>query len=112
MPSLSGAPGCDSCLLLRQKVVELEVRLADLYQIKLEEQIIDSIVSVGPPRSYIHTGHLDSTLPCMNPNPAHTTAPWPLLGTKPTLPVNSTPHQPWRTACRSKRDGRAVGTTH
>ena len=109
MPSLSGAPGCDSCLLLRQKVVELEVRLANLYQIKLDEQFIDSIVSVGPPRSYIHTGHLDSTLPCMDPNPVHTTTPWPLLGTKPTLPVNSTPHQPWRTAGRSKRDGRRSG---
>src|SRR4029434_8104519 len=100
MPPLSGAPGCDSCLLLRQKVVELEVRLANLYQIKLDEQFIDSIVSVGPPRSYIHTAHLDSPLPCMDPNPDHTTAPWPLLGTKPTLLVNSTPHQPepWRTA--------------
>lgn len=109
MPSLSGAPGCDSCLLLRQKVVELEVRLANLYQIKLDEQFIDSIVSVGPLHTHTHTGHLDSTLPCMNPNPDHTTAPWPLLGTKPTLPVNSTPHQPWRTAGRSKRDGRRSG---
>ena len=72
MSPLSGAPGCDFCLLLRQKVVELEVRLADLYQIKLEEQFNDSIVSVGPPHSYIHTGHLDATLPCMDHNPAHT----------------------------------------
>src|SRR4029434_11357784 len=47
----------------------------------------------------------------MNTNPDHTTAPWPLVGTKPTLPVNSTPHQPepWRTAGRSKRDGRRSG---
>ena len=59
MPSLSGAPGCDSCLLLRQKVVELEVRLANLYQIKLDEQFIDSIVSVGP----LHTHTLDISIP-------------------------------------------------
>ena len=56
MPSLSGAPGCDSCLLLRQKVVELEVRLANLYQIKLDEQFIDSIVSVWvTPRAVVRS---------------------------------------------------------
>ena len=112
MPTLSGAPGCDSCLLLRQNVVELEVRLTNLYQIKMDEQFIDSIVSVGPPRSYMHTGHLDSTLPCVNPNSDPNIAPWPLLGTKPTLPpASSTPHQPepWRTAGRSKRHGRRSG---
>ena len=47
----------------------------------------------------------------MHEYPDHTIPPWPLLGTKPTLPVNSTPQQPepWRTAGRRKQDGRRSG---
>ncbi|KAG5261974.1 hypothetical protein AALO_G00290680 [Alosa alosa] len=57
MPPLSCAPGCDSCVHLSEKIVELEARIATLHQIEKDEQFLDTILSPEPWRRSKHHKH-------------------------------------------------------
>jgi len=46
MSSLASPSGCDSCLRLTQKVAELEGRISVLHQIRDDELILDSLLSI------------------------------------------------------------------
>lgn len=40
-------PGCDSCVQLGKETMDLEERISILHQIKDDEELIDSLVTVG-----------------------------------------------------------------
>ncbi|XP_039664897.1 uncharacterized protein LOC120564180 [Perca fluviatilis] len=115
MPSLSCSPGCDSCLLFSQKIVELEARISTLHQIKASEQFLDTIIIGSSPHTHT-VGCLDSTVPCNTLTPPRTNttsdpvvSPRLLPRTQPALLTSSTPHQPepWRVSKhQSRRSGR------
>uniref|UniRef100_A0A667Z3U5 SGNH hydrolase-type esterase domain-containing protein n=1 Tax=Myripristis murdjan TaxID=586833 RepID=A0A667Z3U5_9TELE len=95
MPPLT-SPGCDGCLRLTQRISELEGRMSTLYQLREEEQIIDSmVVAVGLAASSATAREMDSTvpLPCADVAAASTTEHWSRLGAKPKALVSSTPCQ-------------------
>lgn len=114
MPPLSCSPGCDSCLLFSQKIVELEARISTLHQIKASEEFLDSIIIGSSPHTYT-VGCLDSTVPCNTLTPPRTNttsvpvvSPRLLPRTQPALLTSSTPHQPepWRVSKhQSRRSG-------
>lgn len=103
MPSLSSPPESPYCVCMSQKITELQGRLSLLYQIKEDEQFIDSLVTNI---TNVMAGVENSTGPC----PANTQpeAPWHQLGAKPKAPICSTPQQtrPWIAAPKSKHRGR------
>uniref|UniRef100_UPI0037E7AD0B general transcription factor II-I repeat domain-containing protein 2A-like n=1 Tax=Semicossyphus pulcher TaxID=241346 RepID=UPI0037E7AD0B len=104
MPSLTSPPGCDSCLRLTQKISELEGRISILFQSKDDEQILDSLVTLGPAATTSTAEELDSTVQCGDIASAHASGYRSQLGAKPKVPVSSTPSQrePWITAQKSK----------
>lgn len=66
MPPVTSPSRCDSCLRLTQKISELEGRISILYQIKDEEWLRDSLITMGPPATTTTSGELDLTIPCLD----------------------------------------------
>ncbi len=123
MAPLTSTHGCDSCLRLTQKVSDLEGRISTLYQLRDEERLIDTLVTVGAPKTNSYTGMMDTTVPCADvatSQPAETTVPctdvatsqpadhWSKMGAKPKFLASSTPSQDsrWTTASRGKHGGK------
>ncbi|KAL7408522.1 hypothetical protein ABVT39_024831 [Epinephelus coioides] len=54
--------GCDGCLQKSQAIAELERHISDLYWIRNEEKLLDSVITLGagPP---VNIAELDSTIP-------------------------------------------------
>ncbi len=58
---LTPSHGWDGCLQKSQSIVELEHRISDLYWIRNEEKLLDSVITIGagPP---VNSAELDSTV--------------------------------------------------
>ncbi|KAK1878082.1 Epsin-2 [Dissostichus eleginoides] len=121
MPPLTSTAGCNGCLRLSQKISELEGRISVLHHIRDDEEMLDSLITMGPaatttasldslitmgPTATRTTGELDSTVPWMGV--AARSDHWTVLGTKPKAPVSSSPSQkePWIDARRGKHCGK------
>lgn len=59
---------CDGCLQKSQSIAELERRISDLYWIRDEEKLLDSVITLGagPP---VDAAKLDSTIPATDAAP-------------------------------------------
>lgn len=88
MTPLTSPSGCNSCLRLTQKTSELEGRISILYQLKDEERILDSLVTMGPAVTTTIAVELDSTIPCSDVTAAQTADHWTQLGAKPKTQSN------------------------
>lgn len=71
-------PPC--CVCLGKRIADLEGRISVLHQIKEEEQLLDSVVDLGPTTNATACRKLDSTVQCDPHPPAR--SPWPQLGAK------------------------------
>jgi len=91
MPPFTSPTGCGSCLRLTQQLSELLERISILYQIRDEEQIVDSLVMVGRAATKATTNKLDSTVPWLAA--AQSTDHWNKLGAKPKSLTSSTPNR-------------------
>ncbi|KAI9532980.1 hypothetical protein NQZ68_027452 [Dissostichus eleginoides] len=105
MPPLTSTAGCNGCFRLNQKISELEGRISVLHQIRDDEEMLDSLITMGPTATTT-AGELDSTVPWMGV--AARSDHWTVLGAKPKAPVSSTPSQkePWMDARRGKHSGK------
>ncbi|KAK1878943.1 Transcription elongation factor GreA [Dissostichus eleginoides] len=105
MPPLTSTAGCNGCFRLNQKISELEGRISVLHQIRDDEEMLDSLITMGPTATTT-AGELDSTVPWMGV--AARSDHWTVLGAKPKAPVSSTPSQkePWMDAHRGKHSGK------
>ena len=114
MPPLTSPSGCDSCLCLTQKISELEGKIAVLYQIKDDEQLLDSLVTTGPAFTSSTAGEMVLTVPCLNLSATQPPNHWFKLGAKPKAPATSTPSQkePWTTAHRGKHSRKLLSCLH
>lgn len=54
--------GCDGCLQKSQAIAELERRISDLYWIRNEEKLLDSVITLGA-GTPVNIAALDSTIP-------------------------------------------------
>ncbi|KAG9260322.1 hypothetical protein AMEX_G26567 [Astyanax mexicanus] len=106
MASLSSPSGCSSCLWLSQKIAELEGRISVLYQIKDDEDLLDSMLAT----SQVISAGLDGSLPRAAAPAAQEEEHWPRLGAKPKAAkvCSSTPRQaePWSIVGGGWRGGR------
>ena len=59
---------CDGCLQKSQSIADLERRISDLYWIRNEEKLLDSVITLGadPP---VNSAELDSTIPAVDAAP-------------------------------------------
>ncbi|KAI9547175.1 hypothetical protein NQZ68_019996 [Dissostichus eleginoides] len=105
MPPLTPPSGCGGCLRISQKISELEGRISMLYQIRYDEQILDSLVTFGPAAASTTACELDSTVPWIDV--AGRADHWSQLGAKPKDPVSSTLSQkePWTDVRRRTHHG-------
>ncbi|KAL7829130.1 hypothetical protein AOLI_G00300150 [Acnodon oligacanthus] len=96
MRPLSSPAGCDGCARLSQKIIELEGRISVLYQIKDDEDLLDSLLTTTQPISTRLDGSLHQTAATAVRDR------WPQLGAKPKARevCCSTLHQsePWSVA--------------
>eukprot|EP00064_Thunnus_orientalis_P005062 superscaffoldBa00000482_g5075 len=83
-----------------RKTLELEGRVSILCQLRDEEQILNSLITMGPTVTTTTARELDSTVPCLDVAAAQAADQWTQLGPKPKALVNSTPSQrePWTAA--------------
>ena len=79
MPPLSSPAGCDGCARLSQKISELEGRISVLYQIKDDEDLLDSLLATTQAIST----RLDGSLPRTAATAVHDKDHWPRLGANP-----------------------------
>ncbi|KAJ8356584.1 hypothetical protein SKAU_G00193780 [Synaphobranchus kaupii] len=117
MSSLTSPPDCSGCLRLSQKIAELESRVSNLYQIKRDEQLLDSLAEEA---SRIPVNN--NTLPGSGPPPAAVLEPplissipendhWPVLGAKPKRICSTpTPSSSWVTRSEIRCTGIAGET--
>lgn len=68
MEPLTSPHRCEGCLRKSQSIAELERRISNLYWIRNEEMLLDSVVTLGagPPAS---SGELESTFPVIGAAP-------------------------------------------
>ncbi|KAK1893182.1 Ice nucleation protein [Dissostichus eleginoides] len=60
MPPLISTAGCNGCLRLSQKISELEGRISVLHHIRDDEEMLDSLITMGPAGTT--TASLDSLI--------------------------------------------------
>lgn len=110
MPPLTSPAGCGSCFRLTQQSSELQERISILYQIRDEEGIMDSPVTVGCAATTTATSELDSIVPCLDTAAAQAADHWAQLGAKPKFPVSSAPsrREPWTAAGRGNHGGKLL----
>ncbi|KAK1901178.1 Frizzled-1 [Dissostichus eleginoides] len=101
MPPLTSPSGCGGCLRMSQKISELEGRISMLYQIRDDEQILDSLVTIGPAATTTAC-ELDDTVPWMDV--AARSDHWSQLGAKPT----PSQREPWTDVRRGKHRGKLI----
>ncbi|KAF3856900.1 hypothetical protein F7725_017623, partial [Dissostichus mawsoni] len=101
MPPLTSPSGCGGCLRMSQKISELEGRISMLYQIRDDEQILDSLVTIGPAATTTAC-ELDDTVPWMDV--AARSDHWSQLGAKPT----PSQREPWTDVRRGKQRGKLI----
>ena len=84
-------PDCPGCLSLSQKIVELEGRITTLHEIKVDEELIDSLL-----QSVVPEAAVNATLPASSTLAAPSVpTDWLILGAKPSpMPhvVNTSHH--------------------
>ena len=97
-----------------QKISELEGRISVLYQIQHDEQLLDSLVTMGPAAASSTASEMDSTVPCLDLSAAQPPNHWIKLGAKPKAPASSTPSQKelWTAARRGKHSGKLLSCLH
>ena len=107
MSPLTSSPGCECCLLQRQKIKQLEERISLLHQIKEDEELLDRLAASGeaPPADRQPIGLLEEqpVVPAVpGAGPVVSMENWPTLGAKPKEPWIPARHP------KPKRDRKAV----
>ncbi|KAJ8369449.1 hypothetical protein SKAU_G00094770 [Synaphobranchus kaupii] len=97
---------CNQCPSLRAKINELEGRISNLYSIREDEILIDSLAAAS---RIMEATDLESSAPCFPPAADRDRGTE--LGAKPKSPACSTPivSAPWSTVPTGRRRGRRTG---
>ncbi|KAJ8349409.1 hypothetical protein SKAU_G00245390 [Synaphobranchus kaupii] len=97
---------CNQCPSLRAKINELEGRISNLYSIREDEILIDSLAAAS---RIVEATDLESSAPCFPPAADRDRGTE--LGAKPKSPACSTPivSAPWSTVPTGRRRGRRTG---
>lgn len=110
MPPLTSPSGCDGCVRLNLTISELEKRISILYQLREEEQLLDSLVTVGRVVTTTEAAELDSTVRCFDTVADQPQDHWTQLGAKPKSLASSTPShsEPWIAAGKGNHGGKLL----